>query len=57
MSEVIWKANISEDKMAVDPAREKSLADYRKKLLEHKEVQYDYFITYLFFNIISSRIT
>ena len=24
--------------MAVDPAREKGLADYRKKLMEHKEV-------------------
>ena len=29
---------ISELNMSVDPAREKALADYRKKLLEHKEV-------------------
>jgi 26S proteasome regulatory subunit T4 len=25
--------------MAADPAREKCLADYRKKLMEHKEVE------------------
>lgn len=25
--------------IAMDPLREKSLADYRKKLLEHKEVE------------------
>ena len=26
-------------RMAVDPAREKCLSDYRKKLMEHKEVK------------------
>jgi hypothetical protein len=26
------------EKMAVDAVKEKALADYRKKLLEHKEV-------------------
>ena len=29
---------VSDIKMSVDPSREKALADYRKKLLEHKEV-------------------
>ena len=27
-----------EAKMAADPVREKALSDYRKKLMEHKEV-------------------
>ena len=28
--------------MAADPVREKALSDYRKKLMEHKEVVYDF---------------
>ena len=40
MSEVEnWKLEDTDIKMAVDAAKEKALADYRQKLLEHREVE------------------
>jgi hypothetical protein len=34
----VFAESCCERKMAVDAVKEKALADYRKKLLEHKEV-------------------
>jgi hypothetical protein len=33
--------------MAVDAVKEKALADYRKKLLEHKEVRFSILLSHL----------